>query len=222
MIDLLIATRNSHKLEEIQQLAGTGIRCFGLAELPPIPEVEETALTFDGNAVLKARAIASCLCSSSGLQEVWKHIGRGQRLFVVADDSGLEVDALGGAPGVHSARYASISGESNASDQANNRKLLQALSGIPLNRRQARFRCVIAIIDITRFEISSDTDPPLFMGACEGQIAFHTKGDHGFGYDPLFLPEGFTQSLAELGSEVKQRISHRAVAVKRMVDFLHG
>ena len=87
MIDLLIATRNSHKLEEIQQLTGSGFRCFGLAEFASIPEVEETASTFDGNAVLKARAIASCICSSSSLQDVWKHIGRGQQSFVVADDS---------------------------------------------------------------------------------------------------------------------------------------
>ena len=139
---------------------------------------------------------------------------------MLADDSGLEVDALDGAPGVHSARFAAqdLHGGVNASDAANNAKLLELLQEVPSARRTGRFRCVLALARVApaRFE------PLSFEGVCEGRIAFAPSGGGGFGYDPLFVPEGFSASFAELGEEVKNRISHRARALARLREVWPG
>jgi XTP/dITP diphosphohydrolase len=150
--------------------------------------------------------------------------------FVLADDSGLEVDALNGAPGVHSARFAAINAPAagNSSDADNNAKLLRLLKDIPTEKRTARFRCVIALTPVL-IEEQGNASPvcladehelqtELFGGACEGRISFTPSGAKGFGYDPLFVPNGFQQSFAELGEEVKNQISHRAKALEMLRD----
>ena len=182
---LLIATRNRHKLEEIRAiLALPGWELVGADEVPGLPEVEEDAATFEGNAIKKARTLA--LASSC---------------WTLADDSGLEVDALGGAPGVISARYAGA----EASTPANNAKLLQALTGVV--NRKARFRCVLALC-------APDGKTWTVEGRCEGRILEAPRGAHGFGYDPLFVPEGHDQTFAELPSGVKNSMSHRGRALQ--------
>jgi len=135
--------------------------------------------------------------------------------FILADDSGLEVDALGGAPGVHSARFAAAdaTGTANASDAANNAKLLRLLASVPPEKRTARFRCVLALA-------VRDKPTHTFDGNCEGRIALSARGAGGFGYDPLFIPDGFTQSFSEIGESVKNKISHRARALAQLRRFL--
>jgi XTP/dITP diphosphohydrolase len=145
-----------------------------------------------------------------------------------ADDSGLEVEALNGAPGVHSARFAALDSRAagNSGDAENNAKLLRLLRDVPLERRTARFRCVIALTPILTSGPSSaspvcladerELQTELFDDACEGRIAFAPIGTAGFGYDPLFVPRGFTQSFAELGEDVKNRVSHRAKALEKL------
>ena len=182
---LLIATRNAHKLDEIRAiLSRPGLTLLGVAELGrPLPEVVEDAGTFTGNALKKARM----LCAAS---ELW----------TLADDSGLEVDALDGAPGVYSARY----GGESAGDAANNARLLRELDGV--EDRRARFRCVLALA-------APDGRDWTVEGCCEGRIAHAPSGTGGFGYDPLFHPVGATRSFAELTPAEKNRISHRARAL---------
>jgi non-canonical purine NTP pyrophosphatase (RdgB/HAM1 family) len=140
--------------------------------------------------------------------------------FVLADDSGLEVDFLHGAPGVYSARFAAmdVSASGNSTDAENNAKLLRLLQGTPLEARTARFRCVLALIELT--SASSTAAARLFEGACEGRISLQPSGAGGFGYDPLFVPDGFKESFAELGEEVKNRISHRARALAGLREWL--
>jgi XTP/dITP diphosphohydrolase len=195
MNKVLIASRNAGKIEEYRQL---------LSDLPlvivslidhdfsDISDVEETGQTFRENALIKARAAA-----------------RAAGVIALADDSGLEVDYLQGAPGVYSSRYA---GHGN-DDQANNKKLLQALEGVPLQQRAGRFRCVIALVTPLGKEFFSE-------GVFEGKIAFQPSGTKGFGYDPLFLIPSLGKTFAELGPEVKNRISHRAQAIRGMRDVL--
>ncbi len=182
---LLIATRNPHKLEEIRAiLARPGLTLMGIDDFGrPLPEVVEDADTFEGNARKKART----LCGASGL-------------WTLADDSGLEVEALHGAPGVYSARYA---GE-GAGDAANNRRLLRELEGVA--DRRARFRCVLALA-------APDGREWTVEGRCEGTLAAKPAGTGGFGYDPLFHPLGEPRSFAEMPSDAKNRISHRAQAL---------
>jgi XTP/dITP diphosphohydrolase len=139
--------------------------------------------------------------------------------FVLADDSGLEVDALNGAPGVHSARFAALDQNENSPDADNNAKLLRLLQGVPLEKRTGRFRCVIALAEIN--PQSAIRNPQLFDGACAGRIQFSASGGGGFGYDPLFVPDGFTQSFAELGEDVKNQLSHRAQALAKLKSFLN-
>ncbi|MGD0412731.1 MAG: non-canonical purine NTP pyrophosphatase [Verrucomicrobiota bacterium] len=142
------------------------------------------------------------------------------RLFyLMADDSGLEVDALGGAPGVHSARFAALdgAGADNSPDRANNAKLLRLLEGVPAARRTARFRCVLAV---RRWFPPSAAGNVLFEGVCAGRIGLQPAGGGGFGYDPLFIPEGCSQSFAELGDAVKNSRSHRALALQKLRDYL--
>ncbi len=188
-MDLLIATRNPGKLAEIRALfSPAGISCIDLAAVGELPPIVEDAADFAGNAVKKAVMTAMLT-----------------RRWTLADDSGLEVVALGGAPGVHSARYAGEHGD----DLANNLKLLKALAGV--GERSACFRCVLALA-------APSGHTQIVEGRCNGRIAFEMGGSHGFGYDPLFIPNGFDQTLAELGALVKQRISHRAVALGLAIE----
>ena len=162
--------------------------------------------------------------------------------FVLADDSGLEVDALGGAPGVHSARFATLDGgaaslsatpHSNSPDAANNTKLLRLLKNVPLDKRTARFRCVLALTALSsKAPISAspvcsadelELGTQLFEGVCEGRIGFEPSGRGGFGYDPLFVPTGYDETFAELGETVKNQLSHRAKALAKVREwFLRG
>ncbi|MDR1070994.1 MAG: XTP/dITP diphosphatase [Gracilibacteraceae bacterium] len=189
----LLATRNSGKLREIADLAGPeGFEVLSLADFPALAEVEETGETFAANALLKARAA----CRATGL-------------ITLADDSGLEVDALAGAPGVRSARFA---GE-NHCDRSNNAKLLEALRETPAAERTARFRCVMAVVTPAGAE-------RLVEGVAEGLIAAEPRGAGGFGYDPLFwLPEA-GMMMAELSPAEKNRCSHRGKALRQALRVI--
>ncbi len=182
---LLVSTRNAHKVDEIRAILGAGFHVVDLSTVPDMPEVEETGDTFEENATLKAVA-------ASRLFDGW----------VIADDSGLEVDALGGAPGVRSARYA---GEPS-SDSANNTLLLSNLADIRGKARSARFRCVIVLARNGR-KLAA------FAGSVEGTIIPSARGESGFGYDPLFVPEGHCETFAQLPPETKNQLSHRARAL---------
>jgi len=193
---LLVATRNEGKLKELRELLGElPFDLQDLGDFPSIQPVPETGQTFAENASLKAVGYA-----------------RQAGLLTLADDSGLEVDALGGAPGVLSARY----GNGYASDDERTAKLLNELSQIPDAVRSARFVSTIAIADKGAKIIH------VGAGICEGQIAHAPNGFHGFGYDPVFIPSGFNETFAQLGAEVKNRISHRAKALVDAVDFLRS
>jgi XTP/dITP diphosphohydrolase len=218
MATLLIATRNAHKVSEIRAILGTQFQFLTLNDFPNAPKIIEDADTFAGNATKKAAELAKWLAGKRPLPD-----------FVLADDSGLEVDALNGAPGVHSARYAAMDAKDNAPDADNNAKLLRLLKTIPPEKRQARFRCVIALTPVIsdRIENASpvcyaddlESQTQLFDGACEGKIIFEPQGKNGFGYDPLFVPNGFAATFAELGDEVKNTISHRSKALAKLKTF---
>ena len=191
---LVFATRNPGKLVELRDLLA-GVNVIGIAEAiaglgHDIPEVIEDADTFAGNAVKKAREVSA----ATGLP-------------ALADDSGLEVDALAGAPGVWSARYAGAS----ATDAANNAKLLAALRGVPGPRRTARFRAVLALADVAG---PLGTDTLTAEAACEGTVLEAPRGAAGFGYDPLFLLPALGQTFAELSLAAKAELSHRALAMQ--------
>lgn len=188
---VLVSTRNAHKLVEIRQILGPSFELLDLSSVPALGEVEETGTTFEENAALKALA-------ASAHFDGW----------VLADDSGLEVDALGGAPGVRSARF---SGE-GATDVTNRALLLEKLATVPAEQRSARFRCVIALAK--GGEVLAH-----FSGAVEGAIIQSEKGEGGFGYDPLFVPEGFGETFAELGAETKNRLSHRGRALAALKSW---
>jgi XTP/dITP diphosphohydrolase len=225
VITLLIATRNAHKAGEIHAILGGGFRLLTLTDFPTAPTVVEDAPTFAGNATKKAVELAKWL---AGSQPSTLNL---QPLFVLADDSGLEVDALNGAPGVHSARFAAADSakSGNTPDADNNAKLLRLLKDVPVEKRTARFHCVLALVPtggasslsrpaviIAGRLVSSLPPPKLFDGVCEGRILFAPRGQNGFGYDPLFVPAGFEQSFAELGDEEKNRLSHRAKALEKL------
>jgi len=196
-VEVLLATSNQHKLREIRaMLEGTRFRVISLADIADAPEVVEDGDTFRANADKKARTLAL-------------HTRR----VCVADDSGIEVDALGGAPGVHSARFAGMSGE--AADPANNRLLLEKLQDVPDAERTARFRCALAIVHPDGRALYSD-------GTVEGHIAHQEAGDGGFGYDPLFLLDGDPQgrTTAQLSAEEKNSISHRGLALRALLPIL--
>ena len=219
MTTLIIATRNEHKVREIRAILGDHFRYLSLLDFREAPRVIEDQPTFAKNAAKKARELAKWFQGLDGLD----YRVPGSSGSVLADDSGLEVDALGGAPGVHSARFAALddrgtSVAENSPDADNNAKLLRLLQDVPLEKRTARFRCVLSLIQIK---------PPqptpaghLFDGICEGRIAFEPTGQGGFGYDPLFIPIGHQQSFAELGEDVKNRISHRAQALEKLKQAL--
>jgi XTP/dITP diphosphohydrolase len=213
LINLLIATRNAHKVAEIQSILGREFRCLALSGIVGAPDVVEDQATFAGNAAKKAEALANWLATNS-------RVDASRPQFVLADDSGLEVDALDGAPGVYSARFAALDGglSGNSPTAANNAKLLRLLQNVPLEKRTARFRCVIALTPMSKSEGASSLTraTELFDGACEGRIAVEPRGDGGFGYDPLFTPIGYEQTFAELGEETKNEISHRAKALAKL------
>ncbi|MFN0175260.1 MAG: RdgB/HAM1 family non-canonical purine NTP pyrophosphatase [Saprospiraceae bacterium] len=189
MHTLVFATNNAHKAREVEQILGPGFEIKTLKDIGCLEEIEETEPTLEGNALLKARYVKE---------------NYGYDCF--SEDTGLEVDALGGAPGVHTARYA---GEAK-SPEANIALLLKNLEG--KSSRIARFRTIIAL--------AFDGKETLLEGICEGRIALEKQGTGGFGYDPVFIPEGYDQSFAELGDAVKNRISHRAIATGKFKEML--
>lgn len=193
MKQLIVATGNAHKVEEFDGLlAGCGFEVCSAKLCGGMPEVVEDGDSFAANARLKAMALRALAPADA---------------WVVSDDSGLEVDALDGAPGIYSARYA---GE-GVSDSDHLNKLLAELAKRSDQPRTARFRCVLCLVDPSGAE-------HYFDGRCEGTIAQQPAGSQGFGYDPVFLPEGYTQSFAELGEAIKSKISHRARAVQALRD----
>ncbi len=210
---LLIATRNQHKVVEIRAILGAQFQFLTLNDFSAAPKVIEDVATFAGNATKKAVELARWLAADNSKLK----IKNSKPDFVLADDSGLEVDALNGAPGVHSARFASLDKNENSSDADNNAKLLRLLKEVPLEKRTARFRCVIALVGTN--SRSALGNPQLSDGACEGKILFAPRGQNGFGYDPLFVPDGFTQTFAELGEDVKNKLSHRAKALEKLKEF---
>ena len=223
MTTLLIATRNAHKVGEIQAILGAPFRCLTLKEFPDAPAVVEDADTFAGNATKKAVELAKWLEEKHSMF----NLQLPKPDFVLADDSGLEVDALNGAPGEHSARFAALDKSENAHDADNNTKLLRLLKGVPLEKRTGRFRCVIALAPVTKGKVegaspdcfASEFEAQIFDGACDGRIQFAASGHGGFGYDPLFVPEGIAHSFAELGEDVKNKLSHRAKALAKLKSY---
>ena len=191
---VVLASANRGKQREFAALLGGAGMELLLQDSFGIASAAETGTTFEANALLKAR-----------------HAARLSGLPALADDSGLEVDALGGRPGVYSARYA---GES-ASDADNNAKLLGELSGVAMADRSARYRCVLVLL-----AHESDASPLLASGVWEGSIAFEPAGDRGFGYDPVFIPEGFTQRAAQMPTDLKNRLSHRASAAAELLRLM--
>lgn len=194
MKTVVIASNNAHKIEEIRNaLDFPGWSFVSLKESGFVSNPEENGATFLDNARIKAKALHELTGGA-----------------VLADDSGLEVDALDGAPGVHSARYASLDGL-DASDTVNNAKLLRELGSVPMDKRTAHFVCSLVFIDEDGSEVTS-------RGSVEGRIALYPRGDEGFGYDPLFLPNAFGGeiSMAEVSQEEKNKISHRGDALRNL------
>lgn len=197
MKQLIVATGNAHKVEEFDGLlADCGFEVCSAKVCGGMPDAVEDGDTFAANAKIKAIALKALAPAGA---------------WIVSDDSGLEVDALGGAPGIYSARYA---GE-GASDLENLNQLLAELKKQPEAERNARFRCVLCLIDPEGTE-------HFFEGTCEGSLANAPSGQQGFGYDPVFIPEGYTQSFAELGEATKSQLSHRALAVASMRHWLEA
>ncbi|HEY3763163.1 MAG TPA: non-canonical purine NTP pyrophosphatase [Verrucomicrobiae bacterium] len=234
MITILIATRNAHKVEEIRAILGSQVRCLSLNDFPGAPKVIEDADTFEGNAAKKAQTLAKWIHEriKTNIQHSTFNAQSSSPDYVLADDSGLEVDALNGAPGVHSARFAALdTGKpDNSPDADNNAKLLQLLADVPAEKRAARFRCVIALTPIPEATVESsspvcyadDFETQTFSGACPGKILSEYRGKGGFGYDPLFVPDGFAQTFAELGEDIKNKISHRAKAMEKLKRWLEA
>lgn len=187
----VFATNNAHKLEEVTAILGKRIELLSLKDIDCYKDIPETADTLEGNALLKA-------------QYVYEHY----RMDCFADDTGLEVEALNGEPGVYSARYA---GDGHNAE-ANMLKLLHNLQGV--ENRKAQFRTVFALI--------IDGKEHLFEGVVRGEIIATRRGKSGFGYDPIFVPEGYTQTFAEMGNELKNKISHRAIATNKLCKFLNS
>mgnify|MGYP000932932030 FL=1 len=188
---LVFATNNPHKAKEVEQILGGNYQVKTLRDIGCLDDIAETEATLEGNALLKARYVKENF---------------GYDCF--SEDTGLEVDALGGEPGVHTARYAGE--QRNAADNMN--LLLRNLDG--KENRNARFRTVIALI--------FNGKETIMEGICEGRIATEQHGTGGFGYDPVFIPDGYEQTFAELGDDIKNRISHRARATKKLMELLNG
>lgn len=194
MMKIIIATKNRHKIEEIrQEWKGLGIELLSMADYPDLPEVVEDGKTFHENSLKKAK-------------EIFEFTG----IPALADDSGLEVDYLHGAPGIYSARFSGM----EADYKKNNLKLLSLLSGVPFEKRTARFRCVLTLYHPDFIKIAE--------GVVHGHILDEMRGNLGFGYDPLFLPDGYEQSMAELSPDEKNKISHRGIAVRKMKTIIEN
>jgi XTP/dITP diphosphohydrolase len=194
-MDVYLASGNAHKLEEFIEMVHKNrlvVRLHGAAEAGGMPDVDECGDTLQENARIKALALLEQVPAGA---------------WVLADDSGLIVDALDGEPGVHSARYAGP----GANATANNIKLLQALKGLPEAERTARFSCVLCFI-------KKGEPEQFFDGACEGHIMPYPSGNMGFGYDPLFRPLGYRKTFADLGSAIKNNLSHRSRAVAKWAE----
>ena len=191
--EIVFATNNAHKLQEVREIVGSDCRVLSLAEIGCHDDIPETADTIEGNALLKAR---------------WVKERYGYDCF--ADDTGLEVDALGGAPGVRSARYAAQEGGADHDSQANMRLLLRQMEG--KTDRRARFRTVMALI--------LDGQEHLYEGKVEGTITEGPRGNDGFGYDPVFLPQGESRTFAEMSADEKNSLSHRRRALDAMLASL--
>ncbi len=193
MNEIVLATRNKHKVQEIRDiLRGIPVRVLSLDSFPGVPDVTEDGATLEENAVKKATTVA-------------RHLKK----WTLADDTGLEVERLGGEPGVFSARWAGP----GCTYEDNNRKLLERLEGVPERDRAARFRCVIALADPAGKVWSVE-------GKVDGTITEHPRGDHGFGYDPVFLVPALRKTFAELGSGTKNSISHRACALNKAKQLI--
>ena len=196
MKTIYLASGNTHKLIELQTAldqAGLPVKVSSPQEIGGMPEVEETGATFESNSLLKAY----------GLKDVGPPDG-----WYLADDSGIEIDALGGRPGVISARYAGL----DCDDEANNEKVLQEMADVSSSDRTCRFRCVLALV--------GDGLEETFDGACEGKLLFERCGSGGFGYDPLFLPNESEHTFAEISLEEKSKISHRAKALVKLINWI--
>ncbi|MCS2821313.1 non-canonical purine NTP diphosphatase [Bacteroides ovatus] len=189
---LVFATNNAHKLEEVAAILGDQVELLSLNDIGCQADIPETAETLEGNALLKS-----------------SYIYKNYHLDCFADDTGLEVEALNGAPGVYSARYAGGEGHDA---RANMLKLLHELDG--KENRKAQFRTAISLI--------LDGKEYFFEGVIKGEIIKEKRGDSGFGYDPIFKPEGYDQTFAELGNDIKNQISHRALAVQKLCEFLQS
>lgn len=187
----VFATNNAHKLEEVTAILGNRVELLSLKDINCHTDIPETADTLEGNALLKAQFIQ-----------------KNYQMDCFADDTGLEVEALNGEPGVYSARYA---GDGHNAE-ANMLKLLHTMEGI--ENRKAQFRTVFALI--------IDGKEHLFEGVIKGEIIKTRRGNSGFGYDPIFVPEGYSQTFAEMGNELKNKISHRAIATNKLCKFLNS
>lgn len=194
MFEIVLATRNGDKIREIKKILNdTNVRFLSLEDFPGCPEVMEDGETLEANAKKKAMVVS----------QYTKKIS-------LAEDTGLEVEALGGAPGIRSARFAG----DNATYENNNRKLLKLMEKLPLEERIAKFRCVAALARPDGEVVSCE-------GVCEGRIAFEMKGKSGFGYDPLFIVPEYGKTFAELGEDIKNRISHRAQALAKIKKIIN-
>ena len=205
MYKIVFATNNQHKLEEIRSILGEDFKVLSLSDIGCHEDIPETSDTLEGNAMQKAQ-----------------YVFDKYDYACFADDTGLEVEALGGEPGIYSARYAALDGDDSIShdSEANMAKLLRKLEGI--ENRKARFRTVIALITNAPLPIGEGMGERLllFEGIVNGSIIKERRGGEGFGYDPIFQPEGYDKTFAELGNEVKNHISHRARAVQKLADYL--
>ncbi|MBI3601454.1 MAG: RdgB/HAM1 family non-canonical purine NTP pyrophosphatase [Candidatus Omnitrophica bacterium] len=194
--ELIVASRNKGKVGEIKELlAGLAFKVTSLLDYPHIPDVIEDGKTYRANALKKAREVAV-------------HTGK----MTMGDDSGLEVKALNNAPGIYSARFAG----KDASEHDRNRKLFVLLKGLAFKKRQARYRCVVALVDGQGKEIG------VVQGTCSGYITTEERGSHGFGFDPLFLLKRYNRTFGEMPSSLKARISHRARALKKFRQLLEN
>jgi len=194
-LEIIVATKNRGKLREIRDaLKDLRFQILGLNDFPDVPEIEEDGRSFTENALKKARFYS-------------KYFGK----LTIADDSGLEVDILNGLPGIYSARHAG----NEASDRENRRKLLKEMEGVPISKRGAKFKCVIAMVSPGGKEI-------LVEGSCRGRIGFKEVGKRGFGYDPLFVLPRYGKTMARLTVEEKNRVSHRGKAIRKLRKIINA
>lgn len=199
MSTIYLATNNDHKVKELSAMFGREnlpVEVKSSASIGGMPDVDETESTFVGNATLKVMALADRLKEGE---------------FALADDSGIEVDALDGAPGIYSARFA---GE-KATDGANLVKLMILISQVPEDNRGAQFACSLVLVD-------HQGERTTFSDICRGHLIPESRGENGFGYDPMFIPDGYDRTFGELGWDVKSKISHRAKALRQLVSWLRG